>query len=234
MKKFLLLSLVLITTGLYSKADSWGLGFNSLPPTGTKSSDYLIEHDAYYIGEGKNLYLTFDAGYENGYTESILDTLKKLNVPATFFLVGNYIEKETSLIARMDQEGHIIGNHTVNHKDMALLSKEEFTAEIKGLEEIYPTIGKYYRPPKGTFNEQNLKWAKELGYKTIFWSLAYVDWHDDAQPTKEYAMEKLVKRLHDGAIILLHNTSKTNMEILESFIIEARSLGYEFKSLDEL
>ncbi|MCL1925265.1 MAG: polysaccharide deacetylase family protein [Defluviitaleaceae bacterium] len=226
MKKFLLLTLII--------AQSWGLGFSSMPPTGSKTQEYLNEYDAYYIGEGKNLYLTFDAGYENGYTESILNTLKKLSVPATFFLVGNYIETETDLISRMEQEGHIIANHTMHHKDMTTLSKEQFTKELTDLEAIYPNVGKYYRPPKGTFNENNLKWAKELGYKTIFWSLAYVDWNDENQPTHQYAFDKLLPRLHDGAIILLHNTSKTNMEILEEFILKAREQGYEFRSLDEL
>ena len=229
MKTLLLLTLVV--------ASSWGLGFSSNPPTGSETSEYLRKYDAYYIGdreEGKNLYLTFDAGYENGYTSSILDTLNKLNVPATFFLVGHYIETETELVQRMEQEGHIVANHTVSHKNMPSLSKEAFTEELLGFEQLYPSLGKYYRPPKGTYNENNLKWAKELGYKTIFWSLAYVDWDDNNQPTHEYAFNKLLPRLHDGAIILLHNTSKTNMEILEEFILKAREQGYEFKSLDSL
>jgi len=226
MKTLLLLTLI--------AAQSWGLGFSTNPPTGSETQEYLSKYDAYYIGEGKNLYLTFDAGYENGYTASILDTLNKLNVPAAFFLVGHYIETEQELINRMEQEGHIIANHTMNHKKMENLSKEQFTKELVEFENLYPSVSKYYRPPKGTFNENNLKWAQELGYKTIFWSLAYVDWNDDNQPTHEYAFSKLIPRLHDGAIILLHNTSKTNMEILEEFILKARELGYEFKSLDEL
>ena len=176
---------------------SWGLSFRQegAPPIGTAGRDQLKEYDAAYIGDPnqKVLYLTFDAGYENGCTRKILDTLKKHEVKAAFFLVGNYIEKNADLVRRMAEEGHTVGNHTMHHPDMSAISDPAaFGKELKGLEDLYrETTGKelarYYRPPQGVYSEENLKMAKELGYKTVFWSLAYVDWNNDAQPTKEQA-----------------------------------------------
>jgi len=223
----------------------WGLKYEKSgeTPVGNATSDYLKTFNSYFhgaINEGeKTLYLTFDAGYENGLTPKILDALKENNVPAAFFLVGSYLNNNPELIKRMVDEGHTIGNHSMTHGDMTKKSAEGFTAELKKFEEIYEsTVGspapKYYRPPEGVFDEANLKTANDLGYKTILWSVTYVDWDTKKQPTKAYAFEKLLPRLHSGAIIMLHSTSATNADILHDFIAECHKLGYTFKSLDEL
>lgn len=221
----------------------WGLSFQkgSSAPVAAETAEYLKQFDSYYRGNDteKVLYLTFDAGYENGYTEPILDVLNKHQAPAAFFLTGNYLEDHPEIIQRMVNEGHIVGNHTMKHPDMTTVSDQRFEAELAGVNQIYQgivgqEIPKYYRPPKGTYSEANLKLAQKLGYKTVFWSLAYVDWDDDKQPSHEHAYDKLIPRIHEGAIILLHNTSKTNMEILDGLLTKYQSLGYVFKSLDEL
>lgn len=223
---------------------SWGLSFRQegAPPIGNAGKDQLRQYQAAYIGNvgEKVLYLTFDAGYENGCTAKILDTLKEKQVPAAFFLVGNYIRQSPDLVRRMVAEGHTVGNHTMHHYDMSRLSdKAAFSKELTDLEALYKeTVGqelpKYYRPPQGIYSEENLKMAQELGYKTLFWSLAYVDWNNDAQPTKEAAFAKLLPRTHNGAVVLLHSTSKTNAEILGELIDKWKAMGYRFGTLDEL
>ena len=223
---------------------NWGLSFQQegQPPVANATADYLKNFDAYYAEntQDKVLYLTFDAGYENGNTAAILDALKKHGAPATFFLVGNYIETSPDLVKRMIAEGHIVGNHTYHHPDMSKIStKESFAKELNDLEDLFQkTTGqpmkKYYRPPQGKYSESNLKMAKDLGYKTFFWSLAYVDWYADQQPTKEEAFKKLLGRIHPGAIVLLHSTSKTNGEILDELLTKWEEMGYQFKSLDQL
>lgn len=227
-----------LTTG------SWGLSFRQegAPPIGNAGKDQLRQYQAAYIGDvgEKVLYLTFDAGYENGCTARILDTLKEKQVPAAFFLVGNYIQRSPDLVRRMVAEGHTVGNHTMHHYDMSRLSdKAAFSKELTDLEALYKeTVGqelpKYYRPPQGIYSEENLKMAQELGYKTLFWSLAYVDWNNDAQPTKETAFSKLLPRTHNGAVVLLHSTSKTNAEILGELIDKWKAMGYRFGTLEEL
>ena len=223
---------------------SWGLSFRQegAAPVGNAGVDQLKQYDAAYIGDTtkKELYLTFDAGYENGCTAKILDTLKKHDVKAVFFLVGNYIEKNADLVRRMTEEGHIVGNHTMHHYDMSKISdKAAFSRELQDLESLYREVTgqempKFYRPPQGIYSEDNLKMAKELGYKTVFWSLAYVDWNNDAQPTKEQAFAKLLPRTHDGAVILLHSTSRTNAEILDELLTKWKEMGYTFSSITEL
>ena len=223
---------------------SWGLSFRQegAPPIGNAGKDQLRQYQAAYIGNvgEKVLYLTFDAGYENGCTAKILDTLKEKQVPAAFFLVGNYIRQSPDLVRRMVAEGHTVGNHTMHHYDMSRLSdKAAFSKELTDLEALYKeTVGqelpKYYRPPQGIYSEENLKMAQELGYKTLFWSLAYVDWNNDAQPTREAAFAKLLPRTHNGAVVLLHSTSKTNAEILGELIDKWKEAGYRFSTLDEL
>ena len=223
---------------------NWGLGFkeNGKPPTGNASVEDLAKHNAYYIGDtSKNtIYLTFDAGFENGNTEKILDALKKHNVKATFFLVGNYIETSPELVKRMVEEGHTVGNHTYSHPDMSKISDEEsFKKELQSLESLYKeTTGqellKIYRPPQGKYCVSNLEMADKLGYKTIFWSLAYVDWYEDKQPTKEEAFNKLLKRIHPGAVVLLHSTSKTNGEILDELLTKWEDMGYSFGEIRDL
>lgn len=223
---------------------SWGLSFRQegAPPIGNAGKDQLRQYQAAYIGNTneKVLYLTFDAGYENGCTAKILDTLKEKQVPAAFFLVGNYIRQSPDLVRRMVAEGHTVGNHTMHHYDMSRLSdKAAFSKELTDLEALYKeTVGqelpKFYRPPQGIYSEENLKMAQELGYKTLFWSLAYVDWNNDSQPTKEAAFAKLLPRTHNGAVVLLHSTSKTNAEILGELIDKWKAMGYRFGTLDEL
>ena len=223
---------------------SWGLSFRQegAPPIGNAGKDQLRQYQAAYIGNTnkKVLYLTFDAGYENGCTAKILDTLKEKQVPAAFFLVGNYIRQSPDLVRRMVAEGHTVGNHTMHHYDMSRLSdKAAFSKELTDLEALYKeTVGqelpKFYRPPQGIYSEENLKMAQELGYQTVFWSLAYVDWNNDSQPTKETAFAKLLPRTHNGAVVLLHSTSKTNAEILGELIDKWKAMGYRFGTLEEL
>ena len=223
---------------------SWGLSFRTegAPPVGPAGTAQLKQYDATYLGDTskKVLYLTFDAGYENGCTEKILDALKKHNVQAAFFLVGNYLEQNADLVRRMVREGHIVGNHTMHHPDMSKISDPAaFQKELAGLEELYTQITgqqmpKYYRPPQGIYSEENLRMAKELGYKTVFWSLAYVDWNNDAQPTAQQAYNKLLPRTHNGAVVLLHSTSKTNADILDDLLTKWEAMGYSFGTLEEL
>lgn len=223
---------------------NWGLSFQTegAPPIANASAEYLKQYDGYYaeMTDEKVMYLTFDAGYENGHTEKILDVLKEHQVKAAFFLVGNYIETNPALVKRMVNEGHVVGNHTYTHPDMSEIStEEEFSAELTKLEEAYAKVTgesmkNFYRPPQGKYSEDNLRMAQDLGYKTIFWSLAYVDWYESDQPTREEALEKLVPRIHPGAIVLLHSTSKTNGEILDELLTEWEDMGYQFKSIEEL
>ena len=239
----LLFGLHMLFNNVMSTA-SWGLSFHTEgeAPLGPASDAQLGKYDAVYLGNTaeKVIYLTFDAGYENGCTEKILDTLKKHNVPAAFFLVGNYIEKNGDLVRRMVAEGHIVGNHTMHHPDMSKISdKEAFQKELSDLEALYKaTVGaempKYYRPPQGIYSESNLQMAKELGYKTVFWSLAYADWNNDAQPTPETAFSKLIPRTHNGAVVLLHSTSRTNADILDELLTRWTEMGYRFASIEEL
>ena len=223
---------------------NWGLSFqeDGMPPVANASFEELAGYDAYYAQdtEEKIIYLTFDAGYEDGNTPIILDALKKHHVPAAFFVVGTFISENPDLIQRMAEEGHIVGNHTYSHPDMSKIStKEDFRKELGQVEDIYQEITgspmvKYYRPPQGKYSETNLAMAKELGYKTFFWSLAYVDWYQDKQPTKEEAFDKLLSRIHPGAIVLLHSTSSTNAQILDELLTKWEEMGYSFRSLNDL
>ena len=225
-------------------ATNWGLSFQTegQAPVGNATQESLAQYDAWYLGDtGKKvIYLTFDCGYENGYTETILDALKKHNAPAAFFVVGNMIETAPDIIRRMAAEGHIVGNHTYHHPDMSAISdKAAFKEELDSLAALYKeTVGEdlpmYYRPPQGKYSEENLKMAQELGYTTVFWSLAYVDWYVDDQPTAEQAYAKLLPRIHDGAIVLLHSTSATNAAILDDLLTKWEEMGYTFASLEEL
>lgn len=227
-----------------SSNTNWGLSFreNGKTPVGNATNEYLKQYDSYFIGDtnNKKVYITFDAGYENGNTTPILDALKKHNAKATFFVVGTYIKSSPELVKRMVDEGHIVGNHTQNHPNMSKMSTlEDFKKEIEPVEQQFKEytgqeMRKFYRPPQGVYSESNLKMAKELGYKTIFWSLAYVDWYQDKQPTREQAFEKLMPRVHPGAVILLHSTSKTNADILDEFLTKLEQQGYTFGTLDEL
>ena len=232
-----------LQTELLPKTENWGLGFGKAgsKPTGNASIDEMKKYDAYYMAEGeeKVLYLTFDCGYENGNTGAILDALKKHNAPAAFFVVGHYLETAPELVKRMVEEGHTVGNHTYHHPDMSKLSDEaSFRKEVEGVSEKYKEItgtdmAMYYRPPQGKYSTENLQMAKDLGFSTFFWSLAYVDWNVDKQPSREDAMKKLTSRVHPGAIVLLHNTSKTNGEILDELLTKWEEMGYTFRDLSD-
>jgi len=231
-------------SGYAIKTGSWGLSFPQpgQTPQGPASAEALAELDAVYAGNGEEpvLYLTFDAGYENGYTARILDVLKKEEVPAAFFLVGNYIEKNPDLVRRMVAEGHTVGNHTMHHPDMSRIKDPEaFQKELADLEALFTgatgePLPKYYRPPQGVYSRENLEMAQALGYKTVFWSLAYADWDNDRQPTRQEALEKLLPRTHNGAVILLHATSRTNADILEELIGLWKEKGYRFAPISQL
>ncbi len=220
----------------------WGLSFQSegAPPVANASQEYLRNFDALYVGDAnqKKIYITFDAGFENGNTERILDALKKHGVKATFFLVGNYFETQPELVKRMAEEGHTIGNHTYSHPDMSKIGDiQSFQTELQKNEALYRDIlgsemPKLYRPPQGKFCEENLKMAQQLGYSTVFWSLAYVDWYTEDQPTPEQAFSKLLPRIHPGAVVLLHSTSSTNTEILDELLTKWEETGYSFGDLE--
>lgn len=232
-------------TSVETAADgNWGLSFpeEGQPPTANASMAELEKFDTYYAQDTseKRIYLTFDCGYENGNTPAILDALKKHKAPGTFFAVGNFVSDNPELIKRMAEEGHVVGNHTFSHPDMSKISTQEtFSEELSKVEDLYKEITgtemtKYYRPPQGKYSEANLQMAKDMGYKTFFWSLAYVDWMQDQQPTREEAFEKLLGRIHPGAIVLLHNTSSTNGQILDELLSKWEEMGYTFHPLEEL
>lgn len=222
---------------------NWGLGFGAegSKPTGTATIDEMKKYNAYYLAESDDmkLYLTFDCGFENGNTEKILDALKKHEVKATFFVVGHFLETAPELVKRMVEEGHTVGNHTYHHPDMSKMSgRNDFKKEMDSVKDKYREITgqempMYYRPPQGKYSVENLKLAQAEGYKTFFWSLAYVDWITEKQPSHEEAFSKLTKRVHPGAIVLLHNTSKTNGEIMDELLGKWEEMGYSFGTLEE-
>ena len=221
---------------------NWGLSFQQegAPPIGNATTDFLSGYDSLYCvdTEEKVLYITFDAGFENGNTVPILDALKNHKVKATFFLVGNYFETQPDLVKRMVQEGHTIGNHTYSHPDMSAIAQESaFQEELEKNAALYQQVTgqempRLYRPPQGKFCESNLQMAQALGYHTVFWSLAYVDWYENDQPTHEEAFQKLLPRVHPGAVVLLHSTSRTNGEILDELLTKWEEMGYTFGDLE--
>lgn len=236
------------SVGDSQEAMSWYIKRNTAhkqPVLDSKQSD-IEKYDAYYLDRScggeqgeKILYLTFDAGYENGNIARILDTLREEKVPAAFFVLKHLIKDEPELIRRMAEEGHLVCNHTMNHKDMTCCDRETFVNELRGLEELYSAttgkmLSKYYRPPMGKYSKANLEYAKELGYTTVFWSFAYADWDNDDQPTVDFAKKKILDNIHNGAILLLHPTSATNAEILPEIIRTLKEQGYRFGTLDEL
>ena len=201
----------------------------------------LDTFDGVYLAKrgGKNLYLTFDEGYENGYSGQILDVLQRTQTPAAFFITGDYLKNESELVARMVNEGHIVGNHTQNHPSMPGVSDiKSLAKEITELDDSFFALTgqhmRYLRPPKGEFSEKSLAVSKDLGYRSVFWSFAYADWEKDKTNGAQYAYDHVMPYLHDGAIILLHAVSKDNADALEKIITDAKAAGYTFKSLDEL
>ncbi|WP_416176668.1 delta-lactam-biosynthetic de-N-acetylase [Clostridium sp.] len=217
---------------------------NNLPSEEPEEvKDLLKKYSAYYLGDTskKVLYLTFDEGYENGYTSKILDILKENNVKAAFFVTKPYINDNKDLIKRMVNEGHLVCNHTAKHPSMAERAKnpQEFEDEFTETEKAYKKVTgrempKFFRPPMGKYSELSLFYTNKLGYKTIFWSFAYNDWDRNNQPSQEFAKQKISNLTHNGAIILLHAVSKTNTEILDSVIQDWKNKGYSMETLNKL
>lgn len=213
------------------------------PPAGPKeTSEIVSNYECYYLGDTskKILYLTFDEGYEAGYTTPILDVLKKHNVKAAFFVVKPYIISNPALVKRMVDDGHLVCNHSARHPSMAsIVDQEKFNRELSDVEAAFENItgkkiSKYFRPPMGKYSELSLKYTQNYGYKTIFWSFAYMDWLTDKQPSHEIAKKRIIQRTHNGGIMLLHAVSKTNAEILDDVITQWESQGYVLKTLDDL
>ena len=227
---------------LSNKKIGWGIKRNDnniQPDLGAENKKLIDKYNGIAMGnnDDKTIYLTFDLGYEGGYTAKILDALKEKNAKATFFSTAHYLNTAPDLVERMINEGHIVGNHTVNHKSMPDLTDEELKKELMNLNQaLYEKFGyemKYMRPPKGEFSERTLSLTDSLGFRTVMWSFAYVDWNDDKQPSKDEAMKKIINNLHNGEIMLLHATSKTNSEIMAEMLDKIRESGYEIKSLEE-
>lgn len=213
-------------------------------PTLDKSFSFMEQYNAFYVNQEysdnnpeKVIYLTFDAGYENGNIECILNTLQEENVKATFFVLENLIVKNPDLILRMLNEGHLVCNHTSTHINIAK-NKTKIKSELEHLEKLFYNLTsekmqKYFRPPEGSFDEESLKYINDLGYKTIFWSFAYADWDNNNQMSQEAAKKKILDNLHNGEIMLLHPTSKTNALILKDIINEIRNQGYTFRTVSD-
>ena len=227
---------------LSGEGTGWGFVRKKGAPPDIPNSqkEMLRKYDCYYIDENstKTLYLTFDEVYENGYTSKILDILEKTQTPAAFFVTGPYLENQQELVQRMIDNGHIVGNHTVNHPNLPKQSVETVKKELQDLnkkcEEMYGVSMKYMRPPEGEYSERVLSVAQDMGYKTILWSFAYKDWDINMQQGAEYAFSQVTPYLHDGAILLLHAVSSDNAGALEDIINYAKNEGYTFKSLDEI
>ncbi|WP_044894963.1 delta-lactam-biosynthetic de-N-acetylase [Bacillus alveayuensis] len=231
-------------SAISNKAIHWGFkrSENHEPPSaGKELDDLLAKYDAFYLGNTskKEIYLTFDNGYENNYTAQILDILKEKRVPAAFFVTGHYLESAPDLVKRMVKEGHIVGNHSWHHPDLTQVSDEKLRKELESVRKKTAELTgqktmNYLRPPRGIFSERTLAVARELGYYHVFWSLAFVDWHTDQQKGWQYAYNNIMKQIHPGAILLLHTVSKDNAEALAKVIDDLRKQGYTFKSLDDL
>lgn len=205
------------------------------------AKETVDKYGAIYLGDQnlKTVYLTFDAGYENGNVEKTLDVLKAHNVKGAFFVLPHFIKANPSLVQRMTDEGHLVCNHSTSHKDMSkIYDFETFKNEIVGIENVYEQqtgkqMAKFFRPPEGRFSEKTLEFADKLGYKTVFWSVAYADWDNNNQMSPEKAKQLLLSRMHNGAVILLHPTSETNAKMLDGFISELKKEGYTFSGIDE-
>lgn len=234
---------IILLPVLHVQAEGWGYKKSSdgnVPDVG-RYGPMIEKYDGFYVDPSGDpvVYLTFDNGYEQGYTGHVLDVLKEKDVPATFFVTGHYIESAPELVKRMAKEGHLIGNHSWNHPDFTQISKEKMKDELDKVNEAVQeltnqTTMSFVRPPRGTFNEQTLKWAKEFGYTHAFWSVAFKDWETDNQKGWEYAYNSVIEQIHPGAVVLLHTVSKDNAEALSQMIDELRKRGYQFKSLNHL
>lgn len=249
MKKTIWLTLILcmiwsFTVPVYTQAYGWGMtkGRNGKPAdAGQKFNEMLPKFEALYLGDTskKEIYLTFDNGYENGYTAQILDVLKKNHVHGIFFVTGHYLKTAPELVKRMVREGHIVGNHSWTHPDMTVLTDGAIQSELRRVKEKTEQLTgqktmNYLRPPRGIFNERTMRIARKEGYYHIFWSLAYKDWMVNEQKGAAYAHDEVLRQIHPGAILLLHTVSKDNADALDSIIIDLKKQGYVFKSLDDL
>ena len=227
---------------LSNKKIGWGLkrgNNNQQPDVGSTNKKILDKYEGIYMGNAdkKYVYMTFDLGYEAGYTPKILEVLKQNNVKATFFITANYLNTEEKLVKQMIDEGHIVGNHTVNHKSMPSCNLETIKKEMMDLHTaVYNKFGyemKYMRPPKGEYSEKTVAYTNTLGYKTVMWSFAYDDWDETKQGREAYGKKKILDNVHNGEIMLLHATSKDNANILDEVIKEIKNKGYEFKNIDK-
>ncbi|MCL2376218.1 MAG: delta-lactam-biosynthetic de-N-acetylase [Defluviitaleaceae bacterium] len=236
------LAMVFAASGFSNEHKRWYFKRTSdNTPPGAQSEIDIAQFGAYFLGDTsqKEVYLTFDEGYENGYTEKILDVLLEKDVPAAFFVTKSYIKDNPALIGRMVAEGHIVGNHTIHHKSSPTLSQDEMAAELNGVAEYFKEstghdMPPFFRPPMGEYSEKVLAIAQECGYHTIFWSFAYEDWIQDKQPGAATAHKRVMDGLHNGAILLLHAVSSSNAEAMGDIIDSVRAEGYEFKSLYNL
>ena len=235
-------SVVTNTNSLSTKKIEWGIKRgkdHNQPDLGIENLRIINGCNGMALGspDKKNIYLTFDLGYEAGYTEKILDVLKENEVTATFFITGQYVKTSEDIIKRMIDEGHIVGNHTMNHKSMPECSMQTIESEVMSLHKvIYEKFNyemKYIRPPKGEYSEASVNYTNTLGYTTVMWSFAYDDWEESKQGREEYGKTKIYDNLHNGEIILLHATSKDNCNILDEVLKKIKKDGYEIKSLDE-
>ncbi len=230
------------TSSISNKKISWGIkrGKNhDQPDLGNENKRIINRYNGICIGnsEKKYIYLTFDCGYEAGYTKKILEILKQNDVKATFFITGHYLNTASDTVKKMIDEGHIVGNHTSDHICMPESSNEEIKDDVMELHTaVYDKFGyemKYIRPPKGEYSERSIEYTNTLGYTTVMWSFAYDDWDENKQGREEYGKEKIMENLHNGEVMLLHSTSKDNSNILDECIKKIKDMGYEFKTLDE-
>lgn len=242
MKKTAIFSvfLILLAFSITVCAKGFGVGKNKRGQRPNVADSIITDNQGYAIGEDtKDIYLTFDCGYENGYTEGILDTLKETNTKAVFFITGHYLKSSRAIVERMMNEGHIIGNNTYSHKDFTQSTSAEILSDIKKLEDAFyqefgVSMSKFVRPPRGEYNEMSQKTLKDNGYTSVFWSLAYVDWNKDVYNGNHYSYNKVLSRIHNGAIILMHTVGKDNMVDLKDIILELKEEGYVFSTIDKL
>ena len=233
---------IFVLDGLDNTLIGWGIKKNegAAPDVPSDIKEMLKKYNGFYMGDenSSRIYLTFDEGYENGHTADILDTLKKNDVKAAFFVTGAYVEREAELVKRMAKEGHIIGNHSVNHPSLPETGDEEFEKELKELDDMVEKITgikmKYVRPPKGEYSERVLAHISNMGYTSVFWSFAYLDWDVTMQRGADYAYNQIMPYTVGGEVLLLHAVSADNADVLDRFIKDARSKGFEFGSIDEI
>lgn len=237
---FMLMAMSVTNTSVVNNMNAYSIGYGQgIEVDGDNCPAGAVQFNSMYSSDGtyaltndkSRIVITFDQGYENGYTSKILDTLKEKNVSAIFFLTGDYAKKEKDLVRRMIEEGHVLGNHGMTHAKLPELSPDELEKEVMSLHEYvlneYGYEMQYFRYPCGEYSESTVKQLKDLGYKTLFWSFAYVDWQTDNQPAPESSLQKLTQSAHGGEILLLHSVSSTNAEILGDLIDNLRAQGYK-------